>query len=125
MRKAICILSIFLVIGVTGIAAAPFTDTGFIQPVSVKYSITGELKGSELKKVVVDYNPVVYVLTDKGVGRINNNEVVKDLRYRPLQDKIPLDITIQEGTGYLYYLYDNAYLSIEEAGIPFQKFPTG
>ncbi|MEO9005002.1 MAG: hypothetical protein ABI288_09705 [Ginsengibacter sp.] len=125
MRKTICILCFCLFVVVTGFAAAPFTDTGFIQPVSIKYSITGELKGSELKKVVVDYNRVVYVLTDKGVGRISNNEVVKDLRYRPLQDKIPLDITIQEGTGFLYYLYENAFLSNEEAGIPFQKLQTG
>ncbi len=122
MRKLPVILLAFLFFNRI---AAQDTNNTFIQPVSVKYNLSEELKGSILKKVVADYDAIIYVLTDKGVGRMNIAEVVKDLRYRSLANKIPLDITIQEGTGYLYYLYNNAFLSNTDTGIPFQKLPAG
>ncbi|MGH2644028.1 MAG: hypothetical protein ACRDE2_08770, partial [Chitinophagaceae bacterium] len=100
-------------------------DTSFIQPVSVKYSLSSELQGSQLKKVVVDYNDRIYVLTDKGLGRVQGNQVIKDLLYRPLADKIPVDITTQESTGDLYLLFNNYFLSNTDAGIPFGNLPEG
>src|SRR4029079_3254307 len=94
-------------------------------PVSVKYRLPAGLKGSVLKKVVVDYNDVVHVLTDKGLCRLSENEIVKDLLYRPLADKIPVDIVTQETTGYLYYLYDSCFLTNAYAGVPYGALPDG
>ena len=57
--------------------------------------------------------------------RVSENEVVKDLLYRPLADKIPVDITTQETSGYLYYLYDSCFLTNAYAGMPYGALPKG
>lgn len=119
------IVAIALIMGTgffTRSVAGP-SDTAFKQPVSVKYQIAEEMKDSKLKKVVIDDNNRVYVLTDKGLCRLSGGQLVKDLLYRPLADKIPVDITTQEGTGYLYYLYGDAFLSNADAGVPYGKIP--
>lgn len=116
---------IFFQMMVSAMAACKPVDSVFLQPVSIKYSLSTAMKGSILKKVVVDYNDNAYVLTDHGLCRINETELVKDLRYRPLANRVPLDVTIQESTGYLYYLYDDCFLSNEDAGIPYGKLPPG
>jgi len=114
---------ILLSVGVYSKSVASVSDTTFKQPVSEKYRMSGEMEESKLKKIVIDYNDRVYVLTDRGLCRVTGREVAKDLLYRPLADKIPVDITTQEGTGYLYYLYKNAFLSNADAGIPYGKLP--
>jgi len=98
-------------------------DTPFRQAVSIKFNFPDLQKGIVLKKIVADYNDLIYVLTDKGLYSTNDNELVKDIRYTPLADKIPIDITIQEGTGYLYYLYENKVLTNGHAGIPYHVLP--
>ena len=80
-------------------AASAGKDTAFKQPVSIKYQMPADLQNGMLKKTVVDYNDVAYVLSDKGLYRVNENSVVKDLRYTPLAQLTPLDITVQENTG--------------------------
>lgn len=122
MKKIITLL--FLVSYYTGIKAQS-PDTPFVQPISIKYSLSPELQGSKLKKVVIDSNDRIGVLTDKGLGRVQGNQVVKDLLYRPLANKIPVDITVQESTGDLYYLFDHYFLSNTDAGIPFGDLPAG
>src|SRR4051812_24305256 len=119
MQKKIYIIIAFLfypAIFDCAIAADP--DTAFTQPVSVKYRFSEDLQGGFLKKVVVDNNDIVYVLSDRGLYRVNENDVVKDLLYRPLADKVPVDIATQEISGYLYYLYDSCFLTNAFAGIP-------
>jgi hypothetical protein len=126
MKKKIYVITAFLFYpGIYGHAVASDADTAFRQPISVKYHFSADLRGSVLKKVVVDYNDVVYVLTDKGLCRVNENEVVKDLLYRPLADKVPVDITTQETSGYLYYLYDSCFLTNAYAGMPYGALPKG
>lgn len=96
---------------------AQVIDVPFRQASSVKYTLSEELKTAELKKVVVDYNDIAYVLTDKGLFRdYNENELSKDLFYRLLATKIPVDIAVQEETGYLYYLYTDEFLTNAHAG---------
>src|SRR5690625_4072100 len=97
----------------------------FKQPVSVKFQFSDRMKNSILKKVVIDYNDRVYVLTDKALYRVTGKKITKDLLYRPLADKTPVDITTQEKTGYLYYLYKNSFLSNTQAGLPYGKIPEG
>ena len=90
----------------------------FKQATSVKYELSEDLIGAELNKVVVDYNDIVYVLTDKGLYRdYYENEISKDLFYRLLATKFPVDITLQEETGYLYYLYEDEFLTNAHAGV--------
>lgn len=102
---------------------AQVIDVPFRQATSVKYSLSEKLIDAELKKVVVDYNDVVYVLTDKGLYRdYNENELSKDMFYRLLSDKIPVDITVQEETGYLYYLYADEFLTNAHAGTVYKHF---
>ncbi len=98
-------------------------DLPFRQPISLKYALSDEVKGATLQKVVVDYDNVVHVLSDQGLLRIVNDKLVKDVGYRPLADKIPQDITVQEETGYLYYLYEDQWLTNAHAGIPYGNFP--
>ena len=103
---------------------AQIIDVPFKQATSVKYSLSDDLKGAELKKVVVDYNDIVYVLTDKGLYRdYYENEISKDLFYRLLATKIPVDISVQEETGYLYYLYADEFLTNAHAGTIYEYFP--
>ncbi|ULQ54145.1 hypothetical protein [Flavihumibacter fluvii] len=107
------------------VKATPGDDQPYTQAKSVKYSLPEALKGTPLKKVVVDYNDIAYVLTPKGVYRTDEKGLVKDQRYTPLADKIPVDISIQEGSGHLFYLYADKWLTNGYAGVPYGVFPKG
>ncbi len=99
-------------------------DVPFRQATSLKYILSDELKTAKFKKVMVDYNQIVYVLTDKGLFRdYYENELSKDLFYRLLAKRVPVDITVQEGTGYLYYLYKDEFLTNAHAGTIYKHFP--
>ncbi len=119
----ILILNFLLLFSLSSMAFQTTSDTLFLQPYSEKYLPDASLSNAMLKKVVVDHNDVAYVLTDRGVGRVFDGKIVKDMRYRPLQDRIPVDIEIQEGTGFLYYLFDDVLLSNENAGEIYYKLP--
>jgi hypothetical protein len=116
MKKQIKYLLLILFISVN--LSAQVIDVPFKQATSVKYKLSDDLKDAELKKVVVDYNDIVYILTNKGLYRdFNENEISKDLFYRLLAKRKPVDITIQEESGYLYYLYGNEFLTNAHAGV--------
>ena len=103
---------------------AQVIDVPFKQATSVKYVLSDELKDAQFKKIVVDYNDIIYVLTDKGLFRdYNDGELSKDLFYRLLAKRIPVDISVQEGTGYLYYLYADQFLTNAHAGTVYEYFP--
>lgn len=104
----------------------PVRDVPFRQASSVKYKLSDKMAGAQLKKVVVDYRDNVYVLTDQGVCRdFPGNVVAKDYAYASLADLVPVDICIQEETGYLYYLYPDQFLTNAHAGTIYGKFPQG
>ncbi len=99
-------------------------DEPYPQATSVKYEVAPELKMAKLLKLEVDYNNNVYVLTDKGLYRdFYGSKISKDLLYRKLSDMNPVDITTQEGSGYLYYLYADRFLTNAHAGTIFAKIP--
>ncbi|WKN30390.1 hypothetical protein PZB74_15605 [Porifericola rhodea] len=118
--KTFCVF-VTLLLSIAHLQAEP--DLPFKQPVSVKYKLSDELKGAQLQKVVVDYDDVVHVLSNKGLLRIIDQQLVSDITYRPLAERRPLDICIQEETGYLYYLYPDKFLTNAHAGIPYGKLP--
>ncbi|MFP4090620.1 MAG: hypothetical protein ACLFT3_09960 [Cyclobacteriaceae bacterium] len=118
MKGVFSLLCFFLAF--TTIMAEP--DIPFEQAVSVKYSLSDELKGADLRKIVVDFDDRLHLLTKQGMYRIIDHRVVKDISYRPLANRAPLDISIQEESGYLYYLYDGQFLTNENAGYHYGNF---
>jgi ligand-binding sensor domain-containing protein len=99
-------------------------DEPYPQASSVKFDISSELKSAKLLKLEVDYNNNVYVLTDKGLYRdFYGSKISKDLLYRKLSSMNPIDITTQAGSGYLYYLYADRFLTNAHAGTIFAKIP--
>ena len=95
----------------------PVKDLPYTAPVSVKYRLSPKWKDVKLKKIVVDGDNSIFVLTDAGLFRDFHDEILsKDLRYASLADKYPVDIAVQEGTGYLYYLYPDRFLTNKHAG---------
>ena len=123
--KQFCYLSIILCsIVFKSNSATADPDLPFRQAISIKYS-SPELMNDAFKKIAIDYDDVVYVLSNKGLFRVQGQSLVLDLRFTPLAKKIPLDITIQESLGYLYYLYDDKVLTNAHAGIPYSILPKG
>lgn len=105
-------------------AAGQAMDAPFRQPISQQYATPPELaQQSALVRVVTDYNDNAHVITDKGFYRVCNGALVRDRRFRPLADKIPLDVTAQEGSGHLYYLYADKWLTNGYAGVPYMTLP--
>jgi len=102
-----------------------FLDSHFLQPVSKKYPIESVSDSYQMKKIVIDRDDNVYVLTDKGLYIIIEDRLVLDQRFRPLTDLIPVDVTIQSGAKALYYLYEDRYLTNAYAGIPYGEFEPG
>lgn len=106
----------------------PVKDVPYLTPVSVKYTLSPKWKDARLQKIVVDGDNSLFVLTDAGLFRDFPGEIIsKDLMYSSLADKYPVDICIQEGTGYLYYLYSDRFLTNKHAGtigvrLPENKF---
>lgn len=98
------------------------SDQPFTQAVSVQYHVPA---GLQLLKVITDYNDNVQVLTSQGFYRLNGNDLVRDLRFRPLAQKMPVDVTTQESSGHLYYLYADKCLTNGYAGVPYINLPAG
>ena len=74
------LLVLMFILSATHLLSAQEPDKPFVQATSVKYYLHESLKGATVKKIVVDYNDIVYVLSDKGLLRINDKELVRDLR---------------------------------------------
>lgn len=110
---------------------APIRDTPFRQAISVKYTNKPDLAGAVFRKMVIDYRDNVFVLTDQGLyrnfsgTRFGGDFLAKDYSYASLTDKIPVDITTQSATGYLYYLYEDGFLTNAHAGTIYGHFEPG
>jgi len=115
---------LFLLLALPSFAQETEPDTAFHQPVSIKYTTPQELEGKTLRKVVINYDDIVYVLAENGLYRVLEDQLIRDISYRPLADKIPVDICIQEETGYLYYLYQDRFLTNAQAGKPYALLPS-
>src|SRR5512138_1375938 len=67
-------------------------DVPFWQDVAVRLQHAPELTNAIYRKLCIDKENVVYVLTSKGVARVFDETVALDQSYRPLVGKIPIDI---------------------------------
>ena len=95
-----------------GLAAAK--DTPFSQPVSVQFTRHPELVNALLRKLVVDGEGRVYVLTDRGVARLFDGTLALDKSYRPLVGRVASDLGVQQGE--LWYLFRDEFLCNGFAG---------
>lgn len=116
------LFTILLCIIIPGILSAKTVqntvkDEPYTVPQSIKYTVSDNWKGADMKKLVVDGDNSVFILTDKGLFRDFPGGILsKDLMYSSLADKQPIDICVQEGKGYLYYLYADRFLTNKHAG---------
>lgn len=101
--------------------AAAVKDAPFLQDSSVKFTLSAELSGARLSKVVVDRDGVVFVLTDKGVARLFDTTLALDRSFRPLAGTVARDIALHNGD--VYYLYEERFLSNGSAGEPYAPLP--
>lgn len=90
--------------------AGPIPDVPFWQDVAVRIRHSPELTNVIFKKLCVDKENTVYVLTDKGVARIFDNTLALDKSYRPLAHKIAKDIALTP-QGDLAYRFEDGWLS--------------
>lgn len=101
-------------------------DEPYTTPLSIKFSVSPKWENTQFKKVVVDGDNSIFILTDQGLFRDFPGEVIsKDLMYSSLADKKPVDICIQETTGHLYYLYPDRFLTNKHAGTICGHLPVG
>lgn len=114
----------FLMMSVQLLIAQSFEDVPFLQPVSEKYSFQSG-QADPGAKLLIDRDDNVYALTKDGFYILLAEQMVPNRQYRPLVDKKPVDVTIQSGTGILYYLYEDHYLSNAHAGKPFGSLDRG
>ena len=94
----------------TVMMAAPIPDRPFWQDVAVRIHHAPELTGSEYKKLCVDKEDVVYVLTGKGVARVFDDTLALDKSFRPLAGRIAEDIALTP-QGDLAYRFGDGWLS--------------
>jgi hypothetical protein len=90
--------------------AAPIPDVPFWQDVAMRINHAPELTNAIFKKVCVDKENTVYVLTDKGVARMFDDTLALDKSYRPLAGKIAKDISLTP-QGDLAYQFEGGWLS--------------
>jgi hypothetical protein len=92
------------------LAATPIADTPFWQDTAVRIHHAPELTNAVFKKLCMDKENTVYVLTDKGVARLYNDTLALDKSYRPLAGKIAGDIALTPD-GDLAYRFEEGWLS--------------
>ncbi len=98
--------------------AAPVADEPFWQDVSEPIRHSAELDGAVYRRLVIDREDTVRVLTDRGVARVYDDFLAPDLSDRPLAGKPVVDIAASPD-GDLYWLFADHWLSNARNGVPF------
>jgi len=103
-----------------------YEDRPFLQDFAEKIPLSEELAGTELSTVRSDRNGRILVLSDKGLLRIHNKELVPDRQYRPIRDMQVK--SLDTCRDQFVYLTDKAVLSNAWAGkllVPHKVFGAG
>jgi hypothetical protein len=108
-------------IAVVSTAWAGVKDTPFLQDRAVHFTLAPELEGAVFRKLELERDGIVFVLTDRGVGRRFDDTLALDRSFRPLASEKPRDITLGPN-GRLYYLLTDRWLSNGDAGKPLGHF---
>ena len=104
-------------------AARPVADIPFLQDVAVRFTMNQELDGATFRKVGVNRDGIIYVLTDRGVARVFEDKLALDRSFRPLTGLKTHDLTMQGGE--LLYLYEDRFLANGWAGKVKEHLPAG
>jgi hypothetical protein len=104
-----------IVIASLAFGAKPIADDPFWQDVAVRFQHAPELTNAGFKKLRVDKENTVFVLTDRGVARIYDTTLALDRSFRPLAGRIPKDIALTSD-GDLAYRFDEGWLSNGRSG---------
>ena len=104
-------------------AARPLADTPFLQDIAVRFTMNPELDGATFRKVMVNRDGIVYVLTDRGVARVFEDKFALDRSFRPLTGLKTHDLALQGGE--LLYLYEDRFLANGWAGKVKEHLPAG
>ena len=116
------IVSFFTAFVLTLVLNAQHIDIPFKQATSIKFNFNQKIDNEDFKKLAIDYNNIVYVLAKSGLYRnYPGNIISKDVSYKSLSDRIPIDICTQEETGILFYLFENEFLTNSFAGTLYAK----
>lgn len=78
-------------------AARLVADTPFLQDIAVRFTMNPELNGGAFRKVLVNRDGIVYVLTDRGVARVFEDKLALGRSFRPLTGLKTHDFTLQGG----------------------------
>jgi hypothetical protein len=113
----------FLVLAVGRVVAKPIADTPFWQDVAVRIRHADSLSNAVYRRVRVDQENVVHVLTDRGMARVYDDTLVPDRSWRPLADTVPKDIAVSDGD--LFLLYADRVLSNARNGTFARQAPAG
>jgi hypothetical protein len=92
------------------ISASSIPDLPFWQDIAVRVHHAPELTNAVFKKLCIDKENTVFVLTDKGVARLFDDTLALDRSYRPLAGRIALDIALTP-QGDLAYRFNEGWLS--------------
>lgn len=104
-------------------AAAGTRDAPFPQDVAVRLTLGAELEGAAFRKLLIQRDGIVYVLTDRGVARLFDQALALDRGFRPLAALRPRDLTLQSGE--VIYLLEDRFLANAWAGKVQEKLPAG
>ena len=102
-------------------AHAALTDRPFLQDQSVRFRMDAALSKAEFRRLEIDRDGAIYVLTDRGVARVYGDTLTLDRSFRPLTGLLAKDITL--GRGWLYYLFEDRWLSNGDSGRPLGHLP--
>ena len=123
LLRTLLVLSLAFVFSPRDAVARPVADTPFAQDIAVRFEMNPELNGAAFRKVFVNRDGIVYVLTDRGVARVFDDKLALDRSFRPLADLKPRDLALQGGE--LLYLYDDRFLANGWAGKVKEHLPGG
>ncbi|HTH47518.1 MAG TPA: hypothetical protein VMB21_08415, partial [Candidatus Limnocylindria bacterium] len=111
------LLLLLLLLPTPSATTAPIPDAPFWQDVAVRIHHAPELTNAVFRKLCVDKENTVYVLTDKGVARVYDDTLALDKSYRPLAAKLAKDIALTP-QGDLAYQFGDGWLSNGDNGRP-------
>ena len=119
----IALASLLLSSSTSLVAAAAVKDIPFPQDISVPLAISPELDGAAFRKLIIQRDGIVYVLTDRGVARLFHQTLALDHSFRPLAALRPRDLALRSGE--LLYLLEDRFLANAWAGQVQEKLPAG
>jgi len=111
------VLGLFAATAAAPPTVVPLPDTPFWQDVAVRIASAAPLTNGSYRKLCIDKENVVYVLTVQGVARVFDDTLALDRSYRPLTGQAVRDIALRP-TGDLAYQLTNGWVSNGAGDLP-------